>query len=726
MIIDPEEEYRMLCETVGGNYIDFSANSPAVINPFDLSGIAVEGENELGIKILSLMTLFKLMLNGLSQAEEAILDRALMETYRLKGITTDPDTQMNTEPPVMEDLYKVLLGAAEPEARNLAERLERFIKGSMTGIFDKQSTININNKMTVFSTKNLEDSLRPIAFYIILDFVWTRIRRDLRKRVLIVEEAWYLMANEDSAKFIYGIAKRARKYYLGLTTITQDVDDFLRSEYGKAIVSNSSIHVLFKQHPSAIDRVAQVFYLSEGEKRLLLAAGIGEGLFFAGANHVSIKVMASPEEHNLVTTNPEELLKLREQGVIATPKSGSRVTFGELNKDETSGGTSEPSPTLKEQLEGPRGAKVSPQMPVAPPAPGSNAPTAASGPTPGSQSGSGPMDATSDEKPTSVKKGKTEYVYDKPDDGPNPLDMDLQKEDKETAKPPISTPKLDTNKPEEDTKDEKPKPEKKPEELEVIRDKGGDNEPKEGSEEDHMPSAKDILESVEDLVPDTTPHFEEEDVDSSPNILNTPGHIMRRKKPGSKTSNAPSAAASTPLTANEAPQTESAPKKGFSFKNPFAKKESMIEDTLPAQEESPLEQTTPTGQSSAPPAQPGQSQQPPQGTAPSVSNTPPTGSSIEEPLVNPQSSSGQMTPRQAVQQASQFKEEKEAAAQQTQQAQQSQPPQGAPTQSQQNPPQQAQPQPGTVGLGQQESSGEVDLGNQGSQPRPLTSNEPPV
>ena len=312
MIIDPEEEYRALCNAVGGDFIDFSANSPAVINPFDLSGVAVEGENELGIKILSLMTLFKLMLGGVTQTEEAILDRALMETYRIKGISTDPETQMNKEPPVMEDLYKVLLGADEPEARSMAERLEKFIKGSMAGIFDKQSTISIDNKMTVFSTKNLEDSLRPIAFYIILDFVWTRIRRDLKKRVLIVEEAWYLMNNEDSAKFLYGIAKRARKYYLGLTTITQDVDDFLSSDHGKAIVSNSSIHVLFKQHPSAIERIADVFYLSEGEKRLLLAGGLGEGLFFAGSNHVSIKVMASPEEHKLITTNPEEIIRMRD------------------------------------------------------------------------------------------------------------------------------------------------------------------------------------------------------------------------------------------------------------------------------------------------------------------------------------------------------------------------------------------------------------------------------
>ena len=313
MIIDPEEEYLNLCEVVGGNYISFSANSKQKINPFDLSGIATEGENELGQKLISLVTLLKLMLGQLNSTEEAILDRALIETYRMKGITTDPDTQATKEPPVMEDLYKVLLGGSEPESKNMADRLEKFIKGSMTGIFDSQSNIDLQSSMTVFSTKNLEDALRPIAFYMILDYVWTTIRRDLRKRILIVEEAWYLMQNPDSARFIYGIAKRARKYYLGLTTISQDVDDFLTSEYGKAVVTNSSIQMLFKQHPAAIDKVVDTFYLSEGEKRFLLSAGVGEGLFFAGSNHVAIKVMASEAEHKLITTNPEEILRLKEE-----------------------------------------------------------------------------------------------------------------------------------------------------------------------------------------------------------------------------------------------------------------------------------------------------------------------------------------------------------------------------------------------------------------------------
>lgn len=313
LAIDPEEEYKALCDTVGGNYISFSSNSPSKINPFDLSGIATEGENELGQKLLALHTLFKLMLGKLNPTEEAILDRALIETYRIKGITTDPDTQRSNEAPVMEDLYKVLVGAEEQEARGMAERLEKYIKGSLTGIFDSQSTVNLNSKMTVFSTRNLEDVLKPLAYYIILDFIWTRIKKDLKKRILIVEEAWSLLQDEDSARFIYGIAKRARKYYLGLTTITQDVEDFLGSEYGRAVVTNSSIQILLKQHPAAIDKVAETFYLSEGEKRLLLSADKGEGLFFAGASHVAIRIKASEAEDKLINTNPQEILRRREE-----------------------------------------------------------------------------------------------------------------------------------------------------------------------------------------------------------------------------------------------------------------------------------------------------------------------------------------------------------------------------------------------------------------------------
>ena len=269
LVIDPEEEYRPLCKALGGEYISFSMDSPAKINPFDLSQVAEEGENQLAAKVLSLHRLLKIIFGEISSREEAILDKALMSAYKSRGITPDPKTQTR-EAPLMEDLYKILLGMEEKEAQSLAERLERYIKGSLAGIFDRRSTVDVKNRLTVFSTKSLEDKLRPVAMYIILDFIWNRIKRDLKKRILVVDEAWYLMQYRDSAEFLYSIAKRARKYYLGLTTITQDVQDFLNSDFGKAIIDNSSISVLMKQHPAAVDQIGDTFYLSEGEKRRLL------------------------------------------------------------------------------------------------------------------------------------------------------------------------------------------------------------------------------------------------------------------------------------------------------------------------------------------------------------------------------------------------------------------------------------------------------------------------
>lgn len=312
IVIDPENEYQRMCEAFGGQFISFSASSPSKINPFDLSAVSSTGENELGLKILSLHSLFKIMLGDLTSTEEAILDRALVAVYRLKGITPDPETQKN-EPPVMEDLYKVLLTFPEKEAKTLSERLERYIKGSLVGIFDQRSTVKLDNRFMVFSIRELEDVLRPIAIFIILDFIWNKIKRDFKKRILVVDEAWYLMQHPDSATFLYSIAKRARKYFLGLTTITQDVDDFLSTEYGKQIVTNSSIQILLKQHPAAIDKIADVFYLSEGEKRLLLSSGIGEGIFFAGNSHVAIQVVASEQEHRLITTKPEEIIEMQKK-----------------------------------------------------------------------------------------------------------------------------------------------------------------------------------------------------------------------------------------------------------------------------------------------------------------------------------------------------------------------------------------------------------------------------
>lgn len=305
IVIDPETEYKRLCEAVGGEYLDFSVNSSTKINPFDLPKIP-ELEDQLSLKILSLHALFRIMLGDLSSSESAILDRALVDTYRLKGITQDPTTQTN-EPPLLEDLYKVLQAMDEPESKSLAEKMERYIKGSLAGVFDQRSNVNLDNSFTVFSIRNLEDVLRPIAMFMILDFIWTKVKHDLKKRLLLLDEAWTLMRYPDSAAFVYSLAKRARKYYLGLTTITQDVNDFLSTEYGKAVVTNSSIQILLKQHPAAIDKIAEVFYLSDGEKNFLLSAGIGEGLFFAGTNHVAMQVKASQSEHELITTNPREI-----------------------------------------------------------------------------------------------------------------------------------------------------------------------------------------------------------------------------------------------------------------------------------------------------------------------------------------------------------------------------------------------------------------------------------
>ena len=308
IVIDPENEYKPLCDVVGGDYINFAYNSQNRINPFDLSALTdTSEENELNLKIQSLHSLFKVIMGALNPTEEALLDRALNLSYRMKGITTDPVTQRKV-PPLMEDLYKAFIGMEEPQAASLADRLEKFVKGSFTGIIDQPSNVALKNPFTVFSVRDLEDSLKPIAIFIILDYIWTKMRRDLKKRILVVDEAWYLMRYPDSANFLYGIAKRARKYFLGLTTITQDVEDFLNTDFGKAIVTNSSIQILMKQSPAAIDKVAQVFYLSEGEKHLLLSSEVGEGLFFAGNNHVAVRVVASPDEHKLITTKPSEIL----------------------------------------------------------------------------------------------------------------------------------------------------------------------------------------------------------------------------------------------------------------------------------------------------------------------------------------------------------------------------------------------------------------------------------
>lgn len=318
IVIDPEGEYETLAKSLGGEIVSFSSSAPVKINPFDLSQLYEPGENELGLKILSLHGLLKLITGELDAEHDAILDKALVETYRQKGITPDPETQKK-EPPLLEDLYKTLLGMETEAAKEIAFRLEKFIKGSAAGIFNQPSNFDITNPLTIFSIRNLEEELRPVAMHIILDFVWTKVKKSLKKRLLILDEGWYMMKYEDSASFVYSIAKRARKYYLGLTTATQDVEDFLKTDYGKAVLTNSSIQILLKQGTAEVDLVGETFYLSEGERELLLSADIGEGLFFAGQNHVAMKVLAAPFEHELITSNPQEILEREQQALSQEP-----------------------------------------------------------------------------------------------------------------------------------------------------------------------------------------------------------------------------------------------------------------------------------------------------------------------------------------------------------------------------------------------------------------------
>jgi hypothetical protein len=312
IVIDPEREYEDLAEAVDGLYISFSQDQGHKMNPFELSGVRDDEDDELRMKMLSLLGFFKVMFEGLTNVESSILDRALILTYREKGITFDPRTQSN-DPPMLEDLYKVLKGMAEDEARDLARRMEKYIVGSGAGIFNEASNFEINKSFTVFSVRDLQEELKPLAMYLMLDFIWTRIRKEQKRRLLIVDEAWYMMQREDSAKFMYSIAKRARKYYLGLTTITQDVADFMNNDMGKAIISNSSIQMLMKQSPSAVDKLQQTFNLSDGEKNFLLSCDIGQGLFFAGSNHVGIQVISSQAEHEIITSDPRDLEEKREK-----------------------------------------------------------------------------------------------------------------------------------------------------------------------------------------------------------------------------------------------------------------------------------------------------------------------------------------------------------------------------------------------------------------------------
>jgi len=298
IIVDPENEYEKLAKSMGGEFVVFSTSSQYKINPFDLTTSEV-GPDELSNKILDLHSLMKVIMGDLTPSQDALLDKALVLTYKEKGITNDLETFKN-EPPLLEDLYKVFIGMETPEAKELADRLEKFVQGSAAGIFNQKSNFNIRNPFTVFGIRDLEENLRPVAMYIVLDYIWNRVRKDKRKRVLVVDEAWYLIKQKDSGAYLHSFAKRARKYQLGLTTITQDVEDFLSTDEGKAIITNSSLQIILKQSTAAVEKIAETFFLTGGEKHFLLSAGVGEGLFFAGHSHVGFKVIASEEEKGLI------------------------------------------------------------------------------------------------------------------------------------------------------------------------------------------------------------------------------------------------------------------------------------------------------------------------------------------------------------------------------------------------------------------------------------------
>ncbi len=312
-VIDPENEYVDLCRTVGGSMIPISLQSSFRINPFDLPK-AVRGEEaEVGEVLrsaaINLHGLFKLMLGSITPSEEGILDRAILDTYALKGITLETQEPGKMEAPTLHDLIDVLMTSNGGES--MAQTLQKYTTGSFSGLFDRPTNIELEKEMVVFQIRDLEDVLRPIAIYVVLNFLWNRVRSDMRKRLLVVDEAWNLMQYEDSAQFLYGLIKRARKYYLGVTTITQDIDDFINSPYGKPIISNTSLQLLLKQSAASVDNLAKLFYLTEGEKYLLLNSGVGQGVLFAGNTHVAIQVVASPSEHTIITTKPEEVMKKR-------------------------------------------------------------------------------------------------------------------------------------------------------------------------------------------------------------------------------------------------------------------------------------------------------------------------------------------------------------------------------------------------------------------------------
>ena len=320
LIIDPEMEYKHLSDAVGGSYVNISLASESKVNPFDLprpKGEEISSEDIIRSAVITLKGLTKIMIGkpmgesgklGFTPEEDSVLDRALLEAYAKKDITADTRDLTAVEPPVLQDLQDVLEGMEG--AGDLVVRLRKYTEGTFAGLLNSPTTVETHNQLVIFSVRDLEDELRPMAIYTIVNYIWNVVRSESKKRILVIDEAWWLMQHEDSAKFIFALVKRCRKYFLGVTTITQDVNDFLGSQYGQAIVNNSQMQILMKQSPAAVDLIQKTFNLTDGEKFLLLESGVGEGIFFAGKNHAAIKVVASYTEDQIITTDPRQLLEI--------------------------------------------------------------------------------------------------------------------------------------------------------------------------------------------------------------------------------------------------------------------------------------------------------------------------------------------------------------------------------------------------------------------------------
>ncbi len=345
IVIDPEREYEFMAEAMGGRYFNISLTSEHHINPFDLPP-AREDEtptNVLRSHIVTLVGLFRIMFGGLTPEEDAIIDRAITETYALKDITGESNFT-GAEPPLLSDFELVLAGMQGGES--LVQRLSKYTKGTWAGFINRPTNVDINKKFVVFSVRDMEDELKPVGMYLVANYIWSAVRQTLKKRLLVIDEAWWMMKDENTASFLFGLAKRGRKYYLGIATITQDVGDFLRSPYGLPIITNSSIQVLLKQSPSAIDVVQRTFNLTDEEKYLLLESEVGEGIFFAGLKHVAIKTIASYTEDQIITSDPSQVLALKQaRADLRAAKAGGST--------ETTQGFTVPPPALPIEPQGP-------------------------------------------------------------------------------------------------------------------------------------------------------------------------------------------------------------------------------------------------------------------------------------------------------------------------------------------------------------------------------------